>query len=111
MTYKNRVKLEALRTLAFGGIAATYNAVGAAIQSPARLITLKNFTDVNIIFSIDGVTDHIILPDDGFQIIDITANKVRDDGFFLSEGTVFYARHVVAAAPSSGAVYIEITHA
>jgi len=36
----------------------------------------------------------------------VTMNKVRDDGFFIAEGTVFFAKRA-AGAPSSGALYIE----
>ena len=36
----------------------------------------------------------------------ICTNRVRDDGFFIPEGTVFYAKRA-AGAPSSGALYIE----
>ena len=61
-------------------------------------------------FSIDGVNDHFILPPRSFKLIDVTANKVRDDGFFVREGTVFYVKQTLAA-PTLGSVIIEIVRA
>ena len=110
MAYNNRVIIDPIRTLAFGAIGAAFGAVGAAVASPVRLFVLKNFTDVNMDFSIDGVNiNFVLLPNSG-QVLDITANKVRDDGFFVSEGTIFSVRQS-AGAPTLGNVHIEIIRA
>ena len=110
MAYNNRVIVDARRALAFGAIGAVYAAVGAALASPARIFILNNLTDADMDFSIDGVTDHFILPPNSFKLIDVTANKVRDDGFFIREGTVFYVKQTAAAA-TAGSVVIEIIRA
>jgi hypothetical protein len=109
MAYPRKLIVDAVRTVAFGAIGAGYSAVGAAITEPCRLFCLTNLTDEDVYFSIDGVIDQFIVPSNSFKLIDVTANKVRDDGFFLAEGTVFYVRRV-GVAPTLGSVYIEVLH-
>jgi len=110
MAYKNRLKVDAIRTAAFGAVGVNYAAVGAALADPARIFIFTNLTDADIYFSIDGVTNHFIVPSNSFKLIDVTANKVREDGFFLAEGVVLYAKRV-AGAPTTGNIYIEVIHA
>ena len=43
-----------------------------------------------------------------FLIIDLSTNKIRDDGLFLAIGTQFYVKQVTG--PSSGSVWIEVIH-
>jgi hypothetical protein len=110
MAYPKHLRMDTLRRLAFGALAATFNAVGAALADPCRIFILSNLTNNNIIFSLDGVTDHFYLPAGGFKLIDVCTNKVRDDGFFVPQGTIFYARHEAAAAPTAGLVTVEVIH-
>ena len=95
---------EPVRTLAFGGIGAAYAAVGTALSNPIRIFFLQNLTDESLMFSFDGVTDHIPLPAGGFLLIDVTANKSLAQGFFIAEGERLYVKEIVT--PTTGAVYI-----
>lgn len=107
MAYGTAVNFEALRTVAFAGIGAGYTAVGTATTDHTRLFSVFNSTDVDVIISLDGVTDHIRVASGSGQIFDLTANKVRDDGLFIREGTIFYIKRAAGAA-SSGNVWIEV---
>ena len=111
MAYSKRMEVDEIRRLAFGAIGPTYSAVGTALAEPCRIFILSNITNVNILFSLDGATDHFLLPPGGFKLIDVCTNKVRDDGFFVPDGTVFYARHEAGAPAASGEVFVEIMHA
>ena len=110
MAYNNRFQVDPIRTIAFGGITNVYANVGAAITDPVRVFVLSNLTDVDVMFSLDGVNDHFIVPRNAFKLFDITANKVRDDGFFLADGTVFYVRDPTATV-TTGNVHVEVIHA
>jgi len=110
MAYNNRVIVDARRVIAFGAIGAAYAAIGVALASPARVFILNNLTDADMDISLDGVTDHFILPQRSFKLIDVSANKIRDDGFFIAEGTFFYVKQTVGA-PTLGSVYVEIIRA
>ena len=110
MAYGRRARFEELRQLAFGSIGAGYVAVGAATQHYTRIASIFNSTDVDIHFSLDGATTQIRLAPSSGQIFDFTANEVRDDGLFIPEGTIFWAKEV-AGAPTKGAVWVEICYA
>lgn len=110
MAYNNRLIWDPIRTVAFGAITGAFGAMGVAIASPVRIIALKNFTDQILEYSDDGVNAKVILLPSSAEVMDITANKVRDDGFFLGEGSIIYVRHV-GIAPTTGNAHTEITRA
>lgn len=107
MAYGRRVRFEAVREVAFGGIGAAYAALGAALTDNARIIALTNTTDAEVYISFDGVTNHLRLAAGSFKLLDLTTNKVRDDGYFLPTGTQIFQMRV-AGAPTSGAFWAEI---
>ena len=107
MAYGRKVEFEAVREAAFGDVGAAYAALGAALSDHARLISFYNTTNVDIYISFDGVVDHIRVASGSFQVFDLTANKVRDDGFFLANNTTISQRRV-GAAPTSGALWAEV---
>lgn len=106
----NKAILDPLRSLAFGSISGTYAAVGNPQSYPARIICFTNTTDADMIFSMDGTTDQLLVAAGGFKLFDITTNHrpVNQDDFCFSNGTQWYVKQ--SSAPSKGAVYIEIIH-
>jgi len=107
MAYGRKVEFEAVREVAFGGIGAAYAALGTALTDNARIISITNATDAEVYISFDGVTNHIRLAENSFKIFDLTANKVRDDGYFLANGTQVYQMRV-AGAPTVGSLWVEV---
>lgn len=110
MAYGTRVRFEALRELAFGGIGAAYAAVGGATGDHTRLATFNNTTDTDLYISMDGVTNHLRVASGSGKVFDLTTNKVQDDGLFVSQGTTFYVKRT-AGAPSTGLIWIEVMYA
>lgn len=107
-----RVYFDTLRTLAFGGISASYAAVGAALDVNPRIICITNDTNAGMIFS-DDDTDSSgkwYLPAGTFKLFDLTTNQVqgKDDSFVIAKGTIIYVKQ--ASAPSSGGVYVEYVY-
>lgn len=111
MAYKIRFRMEALRSAAFGVIGVPYSAVGVAISQPIRAFKITNTTDQAVIVSLDGVLDNIYMPAMSYTLYDITANKVREDGYFMDMGSFFWVKRSPAGAPASGALYIETIYA
>lgn len=107
MVYRNRAIFDVIRRLAFGAIGANFAVAGAAFATPPRWICLNNMTDATIQFSFDGAVLHLELPPRSFKVIDVTANKVRDDGYFLKEGDFIWMRHD-GVAPTAGSAFCEI---
>lgn len=100
-----RLLAEPLRSLAFGSIGASYMGIGTAFVHPIRLLYIQNLTDVAVLFSLDGINDHWILPTEGYMIVDITANKTREQGWYIAEGTRLYAKEF-SGPPTQGGVYV-----
>jgi hypothetical protein len=111
MAFTNRAIVDTLRTLAFGDILSTFVAVGPSFVYPARIICFTNTSNEDVIFSMDGLTDQLIVPAGSFKLFDVTTNHrpVNQDDFCFSTGTQWYVR--AATGPSSGAVYIEVVYA
>ena len=107
MSYPRRLFPLAIRSLAFGSISGTYAAVGAACDRPLRMLRVVNGTDAALLISYDGSTDHMAVLPGQTALLDICTNRVRDDGFFIAEGTQFFAKQALAA-PTTGRLYIEM---
>lgn len=110
MAFGTRVRFEAVREAAFGAIAAGYTALGLATTDHTRLVSFFNATDADVYISLDGVNNHLRIATGSGQVLDLTANKVRDDGLFIDEGTIFYQKRV-AAAPTTGSVWVQVMYA
>lgn len=104
------LRAEALRSLAFGAISSSYALIQSAIARPLRILQVQNLTDVTMTFSFDGVIDHFVLPPNGFLLIDVTANKIDEGGFYISRGTALSVKDQGTPA-SSGAVYVTALYA
>lgn len=110
MSYGRYAAFEAVREAAFGAIAAAYTAIGTATTDYARVVSFFNSTDKDVYISLDGTTNHIRLASGSGQVIDVSTNKIRDDGLFIPKGTIFYQKRA-AGAPSSGSVWIQVLYA
>lgn len=111
MSFSTKAHVDVLRTLAFGSITGSYLPVGNSFAYQARIICFTNTTNQDVLFSMDGSTDQLIVPAGSFKLFDITMNHrpVNMDDFCFAIGTQWYVKY--AAAPSSGAVYIEVVYA
>jgi len=109
--FTTRARVDALRTLAFGSVGATYAPLGSALGFQARIICFTNTTNSDVLLSMDGSTDQLIVPAGSFKLFDVTVNHrpVNMDDFCFAIGTQWYVKY--ASAPSSGAVYIEVVYA
>lgn len=110
MAYGTRVRFEAVREIASGSISGAYAAVGTATTDHTRLVSISNGTDTDIYISLNGTTNHLRVASNSFKLFDLTTNKVSDDGFFIDEGTIFYAKQV-SGAPTTGTLWIEVMYA
>lgn len=96
-------QIEELRSVAFGSIGASYTAIGDPFENPIPFFILQNYTDADLLFSIDGTTDHIFLPSNGQLIVDISSNRSFADGLFFRTGKSVYVKR--SGTPTSGSVY------
>ena len=78
----------------------------AGLLNPVRIVEFVNATDQPVLISWDGVTDHMIVPSNGFVLLDISTNKAEVGGAFnIAQGQVFYAK-ALSSQPATGSVYL-----
>ena len=100
--------IDDLRTIAFGAVGAGYTAIGNSSDYPIVQFIVQNFTDVDLLFSIDGINDKFRLPADGFWNCDVAANKQGDKSAALPVGTTFYVKQ--DGVPASGSVDVVLCY-
>jgi hypothetical protein len=110
MAFGTRVEFEAIRELDFGDISGTYAALGTPLTDNTRLITFSNSMNEELYISFDGTTNHLRIANNSFKLLDLSANKVRDDGLFIAAGTQIYIKEV-SSTPTSGSVWMEVMYA
>jgi len=107
MSLAIRLMPETVRSVAFGVIGNVYMGLGTAMTRPIRIIVLQNLTDEGLMFSFNGVDDHLPLHSQSSLVLDITSNKTISQGFFIAEGARFYVKALVPGTfPTLGAAYL-----
>ncbi len=100
---------EPLRSLAFDDLSTSFAALGDPFANPVRIMHLQNLTDVTIIYSFDGTTDHGAVAAGSFILLDVTANKTLDQGEFIAVGTTISVALISGdTAPTEGDVYLSV---
>lgn len=104
------VQFDPLRSASGTGgiITNAYLPIGAVLAHPWRIFKITNNTNGDLLFSIDGTTDHMFVPANSFILYDLSTNAqpVKNlDSLVMGIKTQFYVKY--STVPSSGAVYIE----
>lgn len=100
-----QVSFDPVRTLAFGAITNSYQAIGVPTTEPVRILSIDNATDGDIFFSTDGVTDMLFMAAGTFKLFDLTTNRFSfTNQWVIRAGTQFYIKY--STAPTKSGVYI-----
>jgi hypothetical protein len=104
-----RAKFEEVKILAFDAMDDTYDPVVNSSDDPApflhpiRLLVIQNETDVTLVYSFDGITDHLYLPTYGQIVFDFTTNSMSSaSGLYIAQGTQVYVRYLVGDPALAG---------
>lgn len=113
-----RLGIETIRSLIFSSISSTYFGItSVGLLNPARVICFTNTTNSNLFVAVtagntpasDGTEDQIIVPANGFKLIDVMTNRVAGLSLSLPAGTRFWARTATGSSdPTSGFIYAEV---
>lgn len=109
MAYGTKVSFDELREVDYSAITGSFTALGDTLEDYTRQISFQNGTDNDVYISFDGSTNHLRIATNSFKLLDITANKVDENGFFISQGTQIYIKYVNALG--SGTFWAEVMHA
>lgn len=114
-----RLGIETIRSLLFSSISTTYFGItSVGLQNPARLVCITNLTNSNLFVALtngstpasDGTADQLIIPANGFKLLDVMTNHYPQDGspMQIVQGTRFWARTATGSSnPTSGFIYVE----
>lgn len=110
MAFGTKVEFDAIREKSASIITTSYTSLGVPFYANVRLLSINNTMDQEIYISYDGITNHLRMPSNSFKLFDLSANKIRDDGLFLSVGTQIYVKFVNATT-INGSVWAEVMYA
>lgn len=110
MAFGTRVIFEPIREADGAVITGSYTALGVPLTDHGRIIILTNSTGQEVYISFNGTDDNLRLAGNSFKLLDLSTNKIRDDGLFLAVGTQIFVRYV-STTSITGAVWIEIMSA
>lgn len=113
MAFTNNVRVDTLRTVAFGGIGSSYAVFGSAFSHRMRMIKITNNTDGDLFIAFtrgntpasDGSADNDFVPAGSFVLYDFTSNSESTSSPFVFQiGTQVWVRY--SSAPTVKSVYL-----
>ena len=110
MAYLQHLLPQTIQSVAAASVGASYSTLGT-VNHEARIVRLINSTDQPVLISWDGSAsnDNEFLANGTNITYNCTANRVADDGAFISSGTVFSVKRA-GNAPASGSVYLVVIY-
>lgn len=117
MAFSVTVRVDNLRSLAFGSVSGTYAKLGTAFTHRMRVVKITNNTNGDMFLAFtsgntplsDATQDNVFVPAGGFTLYDFTSNSESSGSPFVFEiGTQVWVRQ--SSAPTSGSVYIECVY-
>jgi hypothetical protein len=100
----NIVRFDAVRSVAFGSITASYTALGTTFGHAMRVLHFINNTDGDVMISFDGTTDNVPVIAPGFSLYDLTSDQDSNEMFRYEVGTQLYIKYLTA--PTKGTFYV-----
>jgi hypothetical protein len=104
---------EPVRYLDHNVIVAGYTGIQTETVYPFRLFTIKNWTDVDLMFSLDGVHDHIPVAANSEEVYDVASNTFITSAsgmLAFPAGTRFYVKRIAGAEPNDKGVYVQVLY-
>ena len=98
----NIVRFDAVRSVAFGSITASYTPLGAAFAHAMRLLHFINDTNGTFMISFDGVTDNFPVLAEGFNLYDLTSDEDENEMYRYEVGSQLYIKYIVAPTSVAG---------
>jgi hypothetical protein len=106
-----RIRFEDLRSLGFAGIGAIYAGIGLPFANPVRILKVTNLTDVDLLISFNGISDHDVVATKGFFLYDYATNQSSSAGILeQAVGDRVYVKQITGA-PTLGSVYVTVVYA
>src|SRR5277367_1282019 len=100
-----RVRYEPLRSIGFGAITSSYQAVGLPFANPVRILKVTNLSNQSMLISLNGIDDHDVVAGNGFFLYDYGTNKADAAGLLEQpQGDRIYIK-APSTLPTTGTIY------
>lgn len=87
------------------GVYTSISIANPALDHPARMILLQNFTNADLMISMDGINEDYPIASRSSIILDITTNRSSTGGIYcIAQGTRFYVTQL--EVPTTGSIYL-----
>lgn len=106
--FSNQVDYEELRSIDSSTFTGDYQAIGGPLLNPAVLVKIVNNSTSLVTVSLDGSTDHDVVPGQSFTLYDYATNRSnKSSTFAVPVGTQYY----VSGSVGTGSVYLVVQYA
>lgn len=84
-------------------LSGSFQAIGSALPDEARIVKMVNSSTVPVVISLNGSTNHDVLPAGGFFLYDVGTNRGNSSPLMcLQKGTQFY----INGSAGVGSIYL-----
>ena len=101
-----QITYDTLRSRDSATFTGSYQTLGSVLTHPASIIKIYNNSTVLVTISIDGTSDHDILPANSFFLYDETANSPHTNNVYMRAGTQFFCK----GSAGTGLVYLVVQY-
>lgn len=106
-----RVRYEPLRSIGFGAITSSYQAVGSPFANPVRILKVTNLTNQPMLISLNSIDNHDIVAANGFFLYDYASNRADAAGLLEQpQGDRIYIK-AATTLPTTGNIYVTVVYA
>ena len=99
----NRVRFDAVRSIAFASITSDYVELGSVFGHKMRVLQFINNTDGDMMISFNGTADNVPVLANSFALYDLTSDQDRDESLRYEKNTQLYIKYI--SAPTTGTFY------
>jgi hypothetical protein len=92
----NIVRFDAVRSLLFISITASYTKLGLPLAHAMRVLHFINDTNGTYMISFDGTTDNVPILGEAFSLYDLTSDQDQNESFRYENGTQLWIKYIVA---------------
>ena len=102
MGYTSRMAYGPRGSVSSAALTGTYQVLGSPLTDAASIVKIVNTGTTDVDISIDGTTDHDIVPAGGFFLYDVTSDSPGNTPEFMPDGTRFF----VKGTAGTGTIYL-----
>jgi len=106
-SFTKKLVYDTLRSIDSATFTGSYQALGTPLANPSSIVKIVNNSDVLVTISVNGTSDHDVVPGTSFTLYDVSANSLSESGsIFIPVSTQYY----VKGSAGTGLVYLVVQY-